>query len=532
MIVQANPRGWTKIGRLGENEYRVILFPCQAIYDEIPDAAVTVLHQRPGDPDAYPVNPAYVQVVEGRVYWTVTSADVSKQGRGTAQLVFTSGGEIAKDIYYTTEIDPALDGSGTPPEPWESWQQQFAQKVQAAEDAAEDARGWANGTDKNGNPVSSDDPHYHNNAYYFSQLCLAMTGKYPQIGSNGNWKIWDATNSAWVDTEVPATGPAGQDGTDGTDGTDGVSPTITVTDITGGHRITVTDADGEHTFDVMDGTTPTVPVQDVQVNGTSILSQGVANVPIAGNDVLGLVKVASDGATTGIVLNPSNYLRISPATSSEIKLGTAIYKTVGVNKQKEATFYSLAKAAGDTTQSSSSNSVGTYTDAAKIAIQKMLGIYEAPWELIRADTGTNETETTIEIAVDGNGEAFELTDIRLVFHTPTQETAASVAGPGRVKFFYDSNANDTLYIGAYTQAAGATGRTSYFNIEQHDGMIERTYNKNTVNNGEQTIIASINVNLGALTRWEKASKTYIKIVIEGVTGTWQYKLYGKRKWTA
>lgn len=33
----------------------------------------------------------------------------------------------------------------------------------------------------------------------------------------------------------------------------GVSPTITVTDIEGGHRVTITDANGEQYFDVMDG---------------------------------------------------------------------------------------------------------------------------------------------------------------------------------------------------------------------------------------------------------------------------------------
>lgn len=37
-------------------------------------------------------------------------------------------------------------------------------------------------------------------------------------------------------------------------------------------------------------------------------------------------------------------------------------------------FYGLAKAAGDTTQSASSNTVGAYTDDAKTAIRAMLGI--------------------------------------------------------------------------------------------------------------------------------------------------------------
>lgn len=45
----------------------------------------------------------------------------------------------------------------------------------------------------------------------------------------------------------------GSDGTNGTNGTDGVSPTLSVAEITGGHRVTITDVNGTQTFDVMDG---------------------------------------------------------------------------------------------------------------------------------------------------------------------------------------------------------------------------------------------------------------------------------------
>lgn len=45
----------------------------------------------------------------------------------------------------------------------------------------------------------------------------------------------------------------GVDGQRGQDGNDGVSPTVSVSDITGGHRVTIVDAEGTHTFDVMDG---------------------------------------------------------------------------------------------------------------------------------------------------------------------------------------------------------------------------------------------------------------------------------------
>lgn len=59
--------------------------------------------------------------------------------------------------------------------------------------------------------------------------------------------------------ETGATGPqgpqgeTGEAGADGADGEDGVSPTITVTSITGGHRVVITDVNGSQTFDIMDG---------------------------------------------------------------------------------------------------------------------------------------------------------------------------------------------------------------------------------------------------------------------------------------
>lgn len=50
-----------------------------------------------------------------------------------------------------------------------------------------------------------------------------------------------------------ANGLDGKDGTNGTKGVDGVSPTLSVAEITGGHRVTITDVNGTQTFDVMDG---------------------------------------------------------------------------------------------------------------------------------------------------------------------------------------------------------------------------------------------------------------------------------------
>lgn len=74
------------------------------------------------------------------------------------------------------------------------------------------------------------------------------TGETGLQGPKGETGETGATGPQGPTGDVGATGPQGPKGTDG------VSPTIVVTDISGGHRVTITDATGTKTFDVMDGT--------------------------------------------------------------------------------------------------------------------------------------------------------------------------------------------------------------------------------------------------------------------------------------
>ena len=125
------------------------------------------------------------------------------------------------------------------------------------------------------------------------------------------------------------------------------------------------------------GDIPEVPVQDVQVNGASILQDGVANVPVAqyqsGQAQLGVVKVMGLGVQ---IDNATGEVSIKSASDSQIKGGRGDSAPVVSSKQHQSVFYGLAKAAGDTTQSQSSNAVGTYTAEAKVAIKTMLGVEE------------------------------------------------------------------------------------------------------------------------------------------------------------
>lgn len=110
----------------------------------------------------------------------------------------------------------------------------------------------------------------------------AMTENPPYIGLNGNWYIWDTNTGAYVDSGVDAsitisvgtvtslapgstptvvnvgtaTDPIFNFGIpQGATGTEGISPTVSISSITGGHAVTITDADhpGGQTFYVMDG---------------------------------------------------------------------------------------------------------------------------------------------------------------------------------------------------------------------------------------------------------------------------------------
>lgn len=283
---------------------------------------------------------------------------------------------------------------------------------------------------------------------------ISPTATVTQTATGATITVTDAQGTTTADIEN------GQDGETGPAGSDGFSPTVTVTDITGGHRITITDADGAHSFDVMNGadgedgigiptggttgqvlskasgtdydtewTTPSGgDVTDVQVNGVSVVSGGVANVPVASPNDLGVIKVVRD--TWGLFVHSmQNYIGISKATDAEAKAGGNSYKPIVPNNQHLATFYGLAKAAGDTTQSQSSNAVGSYTDAAKSAISQMLN---SPVTI----TGTTPTITALPGVRYVCGECSTL-DITLpasgcvdvVFESGTTPTVLTITPP-------------------------------------------------------------------------------------------------------
>jgi len=374
------PKVTIPIGYVGENLYTKVIIDCKKDFDEHPDAVVGMTVEPP-EGDAYP---ALVTRDGDFVVWDVSASDLVYRGSGSIQISFTVDGTIVGK----TPVGRIMVNKSIVPD------------------------GEA--------PTALDD---------FLTRASTILNEIPD-------EIDDALEEAKASGEF-----------DGPHGEDGVSPTVVVTDITGGHRITITDAEGPHSFDVMDGqggggaaiddestaadkvwsaqkvngvkntaegkyskpsdgipssdmasavqtslgkadtayqkpssgipatdlasgVIPTVPVTDVRIDGTSILSQGVANIPEADSSNLGAVKVDKN---YGIQIHPtSDSLAIYPALDTQIKAGTTTVRPLSPSIQHISTFYGLAKAAGNSDQSSSANAVGTYTEDAKSKISDML----------------------------------------------------------------------------------------------------------------------------------------------------------------
>lgn len=108
-------------------------------------------------------------------------------------------------------------------------------------------------------------------------------------------------------------------------------------------------------------------------SATIDLSNYVQKTDYATTSTAGVMRVRP---TYGLIMDGDS-IKIKTATSGDqIKTGIATYLPIVPYTQHESTFYGLAKAAGDTTQSQSSNPVGTYTENAQESIKTMLGVKE------------------------------------------------------------------------------------------------------------------------------------------------------------
>ena len=72
-----------------------------------------------------------------------------------------------------------------------------------AEESSLDSEAYAIGT-RDGEPVISGDPAYHNNSKYYSELASFWAQHPPYIGANGDWYVYNPATGQFVDTGIDA----------------------------------------------------------------------------------------------------------------------------------------------------------------------------------------------------------------------------------------------------------------------------------------------------------------------------------------
>lgn len=356
-------KGELYIGYVGENLHTRVIIDAAKMYVQYPSAAAA-LTVRPPRAEAYPA----VVTREGDcVLWDVTDSDLTQQGNGEIQLAFTVDDVIAKTYIGRIRIGRSIIPTGDIPDPLDDFLVRAGAALTAIPETIDTALEEAKESGEFDGPQGP-------------QGEKGDTGERGPAGADGApGEKGDKGDTGATGPQGPkgdtgatgATGPQGPQGPKGDKGESGASAiddTSTASDKTwSAQKLNEIDSTtksalnskyekpsgGIPASDLASGVIPSVPVQDVQVNGTSILSQGVANVPMADSSTYGVVREASGG---------------------DIKAGQAT-KYLTVKNQFRSVFYGLAECAGDTTQASSSNPVGTFTDDAKLKIQQMLGLW-------------------------------------------------------------------------------------------------------------------------------------------------------------
>lgn len=148
---------------------------------------------------------------------------------------------------------------------------------------------------------------------------VGLVDTYTITYTDGTTETFNVTNGEQGATgpEGPQ-GPAGADGADGQDGSDGVSPEVTITAITGGHQVEITDADhpSGQTFDVMDGTVPiTKYTQTLSAGSTSVT---FSNVTTTSNSMISVGTSVPDLEYNAISNSGNSYTVTFDAQSSAV----------------------------------------------------------------------------------------------------------------------------------------------------------------------------------------------------------------------
>lgn len=341
--------GCIRLGRCGENLAKTVKIDVSEYLKEYPGAVATLLHRRHGESGIYPVA---AELRDGCLVWQVTSADTAIVGYGEAEVRVTVDGVLAKSKILFTVVDKSLTGQEIDaPEPGMDWVDKITNAIDSVKNMKAEAESVAYGE-----PAAAE-----------------------YDGKTGTMHFG-----------IPE-GKPGRDGTDGKDGKDG-APGAKGDKGEPGSDANVTAANVEAALGYK-------PVKDVQVSGSSVLMDGVANVPMADVGVFGAIKFGAAQSTGFWVNDGVPYL--SYATDAEISGRTGQRKTIVCTNLDYAVKAAMCDGKG-----------AAWTSAEQAAARSRMGL-DKSYELIE-EIVLEENTSVIERDAEPNGNPYAFSKIKVL----------------------------------------------------------------------------------------------------------------------
>ena len=293
--INASPVKLMSIGYEGEDKVTKIVFQYDESWLSYGDGEFKVRVLRPGDKEAYNAT----DVVDNRslmtLIMTVTDIELSRKGRGELQLVYVCAGAIKKSQIYRYNVSRAIDSEVVNP-PEGSIIAEVEESLAEIKDGIGDLSDLTT-TDKS-NLVGAINEVNAKEVEVTVDSGLSATSTNPLQNKVITGAFMDAletlsgkADKSYVDTELASKA-------DSSDVQTALSAKANTADVNSALALKAnTDVATQSANGLMSSADKTKldglgnsGVSDVQVNGTSVVSNGVAEIPIAGVDQLGLVK--------------------------------------------------------------------------------------------------------------------------------------------------------------------------------------------------------------------------------------------------
>lgn len=291
------------IGRETETGVTDVMIDCGAWVDKWPGMALHAIHT----PDGGAPYILQTETDGGVLVWHVTDADTATPGTGLVEIVGETDGRRKVSAKVKVSVAARMSGTvGEPPEAAKPW----ADRVVEAAERITGMNAQAKTLDAGIGATAEWDGQQGLLTIGVPKGDQGPKGEKGEKGPQG--EKGEPGKDAVVDATLTQSGQAADAKVTGeamacklTEPSDGLA-------VGKYFRIAAIDESGHAVMEAVD--LPSAPVQDVQVDGTSIVADGVANVPIASKNQAGAVKI---NYAQGINIQ-NGYLILNQATETHI----------------------------------------------------------------------------------------------------------------------------------------------------------------------------------------------------------------------